>query len=83
MNVVATEIPDVLIIEPRVFGDDPGDFSTKASIRRFGKRRQAFSLRLSGTTTRVLCVTSCAGSIIRSAIPRESSCGLLPERCLM
>lgn len=26
MNVVATEIPDVLIIEPRVFGDDRGFF---------------------------------------------------------
>ena len=26
MNVIATEIPEVLIIEPRVFGDDRGFF---------------------------------------------------------
>jgi dTDP-4-dehydrorhamnose 3,5-epimerase len=32
MNVVKTDIPDVLIFEPRVFGDDRG-FSLKALVK--------------------------------------------------
>jgi dTDP-4-dehydrorhamnose 3,5-epimerase len=34
MNVIKTEIPDVLIIEPRVFGDERG-FFMKALIKKF------------------------------------------------
>lgn len=37
MNVIKTEIPDVLIFEPKVFGDERG-FLWKASIRKFSKR---------------------------------------------
>ncbi|RCJ06768.1 dTDP-4-dehydrorhamnose 3,5-epimerase [Cupriavidus necator] len=35
MNVIATEIPDVLILEPRVFGDDRGFFFESFNARQF------------------------------------------------
>lgn len=35
MNIIQTEIPDVLIIEPRVFGDSRGYFFESFSERRF------------------------------------------------
>lgn len=35
MNVIPTEIPDVLIIEPRVFGDDRGFFFESFNQRNF------------------------------------------------
>lgn len=35
MKVVATSIPDVLIVEPRVFGDDRGFFYESFNQRRF------------------------------------------------
>jgi dTDP-4-dehydrorhamnose 3,5-epimerase len=35
MNVIATAIPDVLIIEPKVFGDDRGFFYESFNERRF------------------------------------------------
>ncbi len=34
MNVIKTEIPDVLIFEPKVFGDDRG-FFLKVLAKRF------------------------------------------------
>ena len=37
MNVVATAIPDVLIIEPRVFGDERGFFYESFNARRFAE----------------------------------------------
>ena len=36
MKVIRTEIPDVLIIEPRVFGDDRGFFFESYNERDFG-----------------------------------------------
>jgi dTDP-4-dehydrorhamnose 3,5-epimerase len=40
MNIIQTEIPDVLIIEPRVFGDDRGffyeSFNERAFIEKIG-----------------------------------------------
>jgi dTDP-4-dehydrorhamnose 3,5-epimerase len=36
MNVIPTSIPDVLIIEPRVFGDDRGFFFESYNERDFG-----------------------------------------------
>lgn len=38
MNVIKTDIPDVLIFEPKVFGDDRG-FSLKVSAKKYLKRR--------------------------------------------
>jgi dTDP-4-dehydrorhamnose 3,5-epimerase len=35
MNIIATSIPDVLIIEPRVFGDERGFFLESFNARRF------------------------------------------------
>ncbi len=35
MNVVATAIPDLLILEPKVFGDDRGFFFESFNARRF------------------------------------------------
>ena len=35
MNIIPTEIPDVLIIEPRVFGDDRGFFFESYNHRAF------------------------------------------------
>ncbi len=37
MNVIPTAIPDVLIIEPRVFGDDRGFFFESFNQRRFNE----------------------------------------------
>jgi dTDP-4-dehydrorhamnose 3,5-epimerase len=38
MNVVPTEIPDVLIIEPRVFGDDRGFFMESFNQQTFADK---------------------------------------------
>lgn len=35
MNVIKTEIPDVLIFEPKVFGDERGFFFLRVLIRGF------------------------------------------------
>ncbi|RZA12270.1 MAG: dTDP-4-dehydrorhamnose 3,5-epimerase, partial [Proteobacteria bacterium] len=35
MNVIATELPDVLIIEPKVFGDERGFFYESFNARAF------------------------------------------------
>ncbi|MFA6014546.1 MAG: dTDP-4-dehydrorhamnose 3,5-epimerase [Gallionellaceae bacterium] len=37
MNVIATNIPDVLIIEPKVFGDDRGFFYESFNKKRFAE----------------------------------------------
>ena len=37
MNVIPTAIPDVLIIEPKVFGDERGFFFESFNRRRFGE----------------------------------------------
>lgn len=38
MNIIATEIPEVLIIEPRVFGDDRGFFLESFNERTFTEK---------------------------------------------
>ncbi|PWE80803.1 dTDP-4-dehydrorhamnose 3,5-epimerase [Bradyrhizobium sp. SUTN9-2] len=35
MNVIATEIPDVLIVEPKLFGDDRGFFLETYQLQRY------------------------------------------------
>ncbi|MDH0730523.1 dTDP-4-dehydrorhamnose 3,5-epimerase [Pseudomonas sichuanensis] len=37
MNIIATDIPDVLIIEPKVFGDDRGFFLESFNARVFAE----------------------------------------------
>lgn len=37
MNIIATDIPDVLIIEPKVFGDDRGFFYESFNARVFAE----------------------------------------------
>ncbi|MFJ4350099.1 dTDP-4-dehydrorhamnose 3,5-epimerase [Pseudomonas sp. NPDC089428] len=38
MNIIATEIPDVVIIEPKVFGDSRGFFFESFNAREFKKQ---------------------------------------------
>ena len=38
MNIIPTDIPDVLIIEPRVFGDDRGFFFESSNERAFAEK---------------------------------------------
>lgn len=38
MNIIPTEIPDVLIIEPKVFGDDRGFFFESSNERTFAEK---------------------------------------------
>ncbi len=38
MNVLATEIPDVMLIEPRVFGDDRGFFFESFNAKAFSEK---------------------------------------------
>ncbi|MDH0301316.1 MULTISPECIES: dTDP-4-dehydrorhamnose 3,5-epimerase [unclassified Pseudomonas] len=38
MNVIATDIPDILVIEPRVFGDDRGFFYESFNARAFAEK---------------------------------------------
>ncbi len=38
MNIIPTDIPDVLIIEPRVFGDDRGFFFESSNERTFAEK---------------------------------------------
>lgn len=35
MNIIPTELPEVLIVEPRVFGDDRGHFFESFNARKF------------------------------------------------
>ncbi len=49
MKVIATRLPDVLVIEPKVFGDDRG-FSTKASMPGRLPKRPAAPCSSSRTT---------------------------------
>lgn len=38
MNVISTEIPEVLIIEPKIFGDDRGFFLESFNHKAFGEK---------------------------------------------
>ena len=38
MNVIATELPDVLVIEPRVFGDERGFFFESFNLKSFREK---------------------------------------------
>lgn len=49
MNIIATNIPDVLIIEPRIFADHRG-FFLKATTKNSFKKKQALKPTLSKIT---------------------------------
>ncbi len=50
MKIIPAEVPDVLIIEPEIFGDHRG-FFTRASTSASGMKRPAYTQALSRTTT--------------------------------
>ena len=52
MNVVKTAIPDVLIIEPKVFGDERGFFMESYNRRALA---QATAKRLHARSLRTFC----------------------------
>ncbi len=73
MRVEPTAIPDVLLIEPQVFGDARGFFFeswNRARVRR-GRASTPSSCR---TTIRARTAACCAGCTIRSSTRRASSC---------
>lgn len=51
MNVVKTDIPDVMIFEPKVFGDERG-FSLKALAKKFSRKQLGEKLNLYRITIR-------------------------------
>jgi hypothetical protein len=80
MQVHQTEgLPEVLIIEPRVFGDDRGFFYESFNQRRF-QELTGVSPSLCRTITPAPQGMYCAGCIIRFGNRRASWCGLWQER---
>lgn len=73
MNVTATELPGVLIIEPKVFGDERGFFYESYNARNFAQATGQH-VDLSRTTTRVRKKASCAVCTTRSNTLRENWC---------
>ena len=81
MKVTPTSIPEVLVFEPHVFGDDRGFFYESFNARQFAqtdRRTRPISSRI---TIRVRRRTCCAACITRSASRRENWCGSCPVRC--
>ena len=77
---VTLALPDVLLIEPRVFGDERGFFFESWNERAFadaGHRRR----RSCRTITRARAATCCAGCTIRSSTRRASWCARSWARC--
>ncbi len=64
MKVIETDIPDVLILEPQVYGDERGffmeSFNQKNSMKRSGERLSLFK-----TTILSLLKTSSEDCIIK------------------
>ena len=79
MKVTPTALPDVLLIEPRVFGDDRGFFfeSWNARALRGGRASTRRSCR---TITRARAAACCAACTTRSSTRRASSCAASPAR---
>jgi hypothetical protein len=81
MQVIKTEIPDVLIIEPKVFGDDRGFFFESYNERAWqlatGLQRHFVQ------DTPVLKRASCGGCIISSSSRRANLYALSWAKYLM
>ena len=74
MNVMQTAIPDVLMIEPRVFGDARGFFLESYNPRGF-RRRPGSPWTSCRTTTRARAAASCAVCTTRFSRRRANWCG--------
>ena len=83
MKVTPLAIPDVLLIEPKVFGDDRG-FFTKASTKKLLKTRRVLMCNSFRIITQKVPRTSCV-DCITSCRPkrRGNSCALLSVKYLM
>ncbi len=73
LTVTQTALPEVLVLEPKVFGDDRGFFFESFNARAFkeatGLTRDFVQDNHSRSARNVL-----RGCIIRSSMPRENSC---------
>jgi dTDP-4-dehydrorhamnose 3,5-epimerase len=86
MQIIETDIPDVLIIEPKMFGDQRGFFTRDLSGERYaaaGIERSFLQDNLSRSIT-----ASCAGCICRIRSARQARergcaarCSMLPLTC--
>ncbi len=82
MHVTATELPEVLIIVPKVFGDERGFFLesfNQSAFRDATKLALTFVQDNHSHSKRGEC---CEGCTIRSSNRRESSCALFRESFL-
>lgn len=82
MKVISTTIPDVLIIEPKVFGDERGFFyeSFNAKIFREVTGLDVQFVQDNHSKSERMC---CVGCTIKSSIHRASWFGSLQARSLM
>ena len=74
MQVTPTALPDVLLIEPKVFGDERGFFFESFNARAFAEAR-ASTPTSCRTTIRARRATCCADCTTRSSSRRASWCG--------
>lgn len=81
-EVTLTDLPEVLVLEPKVFGDDRGFFFESYNQREF---QQATGLDVTSfrTTTANPPTVFCAVCITKFSIRKESWFGLHKARCLM
>ena len=71
MKFHPTAIPEVVLVEPDVFGDDRGFFLETYHQEKYARRRHARD-RSSRTTTPSPCAAPCAACTPSSARPRGS-----------
>ena len=73
MKVTPTELPEVLLLEPKVYGDERG-FFFESYNRRARSPRQGSMPSSCRTITRAPRGACCAACITRSSTPRASWC---------
>jgi len=71
LTIVKSEIPEVLVIEPKVFGDDRGFFYESYNERAFGEAL-GFSVHFVQETIHARRATCCAACTTRSGSRKES-----------
>jgi len=74
MNVIACELPGVLILEPKVFGDERGFFYESFNARSF-EQEPGSSLILCRTTIHARKRACCAACTISWKTFRANWCG--------
>ncbi len=80
MKIIPTAIPDVLIIEPKVFGDDRGFFFESYNRKQFAEKTGRDVDFVQDNHCAIRARACCAGFTIRSSRPRENWCGSYKER---